>query len=256
VGAGAGGVWQGVQAGQLAVRRDGGWLILTPQEGWRAWHKGQNALLVYRAGAWAILTQEVSAIGLLARQPDGALQARSLQAGPGITITAPAAAPVDPTIALNLAANLSWTGTHSFSASISSASINSAAQIGAFNWLGDIDGAKWSSKLGGYRLSFASDSTWNTGMLGADCYIYEGRTFRVKMRLDGAGLLETLGGFSVNGTQIVNAEGHLSPRAYPTTSLPPVGPFGTLIAISGAADNKILAVSDGAVWCWLDGTAV
>ncbi len=40
------GAWQG-QGGRLASFRDGGWVFVTPQQGWRAWDLGAAALRVY-----------------------------------------------------------------------------------------------------------------------------------------------------------------------------------------------------------------
>ena len=45
------GAWQG-QAGRLAVRQNGGWVFVAPQEGWRAWDRAANELRVRTATGW------------------------------------------------------------------------------------------------------------------------------------------------------------------------------------------------------------
>ena len=62
------------------------------------------------------------------------------------------------------------------------------AQLGGFSWFGDIDGAKWSSKLGGYMLGWMSDFADSANLEGADI-AYAGRTWRVKAQLRPDGYL-------------------------------------------------------------------
>lgn len=54
VGSGAGGVWSG-QDGQVASWRGGGWLFVTPKEGWLAWCKDDSSLKVLAGGGWQVL---------------------------------------------------------------------------------------------------------------------------------------------------------------------------------------------------------
>ncbi|MBO9399558.1 DUF2793 domain-containing protein [Shimia sp. R9_3] len=62
LGAGANGDWAG-QDGMLAVWANGGWLYLTPQEGWRAFGEAEQALRIYRGGQWAGLSFDQLGLG-------------------------------------------------------------------------------------------------------------------------------------------------------------------------------------------------
>lgn len=48
------GDWSG-QAGMIATWRGGGWLFVSPREGWMAWVKDSAELQVMTGGAWATL---------------------------------------------------------------------------------------------------------------------------------------------------------------------------------------------------------
>lgn len=48
------GDWAG-QAGMIATWRGGGWLFVTPKEGWMAWVKDDAELQVYTGSTWATL---------------------------------------------------------------------------------------------------------------------------------------------------------------------------------------------------------
>jgi len=48
------GDWAG-EAGKIAAYRGGGWLFLTPGEGWRAWVVDAQELQVMTGGAWTVL---------------------------------------------------------------------------------------------------------------------------------------------------------------------------------------------------------
>lgn len=69
------GVWAG-QAGQLAERRDGGWIFHTPRAGWVAWVANEQGLLVYDGAAWRGVLDGGSAVLLtrfgLGTTPDAA----------------------------------------------------------------------------------------------------------------------------------------------------------------------------------------
>jgi hypothetical protein len=52
--AAASGAWAG-QGGMIASWRGGGWLFVTPQEGWMAWCKDVAELKVRTGGAWQTL---------------------------------------------------------------------------------------------------------------------------------------------------------------------------------------------------------
>ncbi len=60
VGAAPSGDWSG-QAGTIATWRGGGWLFVSPREGWMAWDKNQAALLVMHSGAWVTLAAAIGA---------------------------------------------------------------------------------------------------------------------------------------------------------------------------------------------------
>lgn len=50
------GAWAG-RSGQLAQWQNDQWLFLTPQEGWRAWNRAGNTLMIYQGGAWGPLSE-------------------------------------------------------------------------------------------------------------------------------------------------------------------------------------------------------
>ena len=54
VGSGATGDWAG-KAGKLALRVAGGWIFLSPLEGWRAWGRSEAELRVWRGSSWQAL---------------------------------------------------------------------------------------------------------------------------------------------------------------------------------------------------------
>ena len=51
VGLGATGAWA-AEEGQIASWRGGGWLFVTPKQGWRAWSKAADELRIYSGGNW------------------------------------------------------------------------------------------------------------------------------------------------------------------------------------------------------------
>lgn len=54
VGAAASGVWAG-QGGMIASWRGGGWMFVTPRDGWLAWCRDDTTLRVYSGGSWRAL---------------------------------------------------------------------------------------------------------------------------------------------------------------------------------------------------------
>ena len=48
------------RAGELACFYGGGWLFITPREGFRAWVMSRNALHIYQSGAWRLLSEDGS----------------------------------------------------------------------------------------------------------------------------------------------------------------------------------------------------
>jgi hypothetical protein len=82
-------------------------------------------------------------------------------------------------------------GTASPAASLDvNGSIISRGQTPAIAFLGDIDGAKWTTKLGGYNLSFGSDSGTFTGFESSVIY---GRTYQYGVQMN------STGGMHING---------------------------------------------------------
>ncbi|MDR7123692.1 DUF2793 domain-containing protein [Pseudotabrizicola sp. 4114] len=58
------GAWVG-NVGALAMRAAGGWIYITPREGWRAWDRTTEAMRVYRNGGWGGLPlQQVDGLGI------------------------------------------------------------------------------------------------------------------------------------------------------------------------------------------------
>jgi hypothetical protein len=79
--------------------------------------------------------------------------------------------------------------------------ISSGKQIGSFNWLGDIDGAKWSSKLGGYNLIFGNDGT---NAAAIESWSFGGRTYRGYVQFTNTGDVKASGNFI--GSASINAQ--------------------------------------------------
>jgi hypothetical protein len=60
------------------------------------------------------------------------------------------------------------------------------AQNGGITWGGDVDTAKWSSKLGGYSLTFGNDGTSGTAL---ETWSVGGRTYRGYVRFTNSGAI-------------------------------------------------------------------
>lgn len=76
-------------------------------------------------------------------------------------------------------------------------SIISRGQTPAIAFLGDIDGAKWTAKLGGYNLSFGSDSGSFTGFESGALY---GRTYQYGVQMTSTGGMNTKGSVGIGTT--------------------------------------------------------
>ena len=92
----------------------------------------------------------------------------------------------------------------------------SNTQQASFNWLGDIDTAKWSSSLGAYRLWFGNDNA-NTATLAGYTWAYGGRTYRAKVSFLSDGQIDTVGGLYIRdsggvGRIILQPDGNTSIR--------------------------------------------
>ena len=59
-----------------------------------------------------------------------------------------------------------------------------------------------------------------------------------------------------DSTTVIDTGGHLSLRSYTIATLPTASPAGRLAHVSNGSANRRLAVSDGDVWRWTDGSPV
>ena len=89
----------------------------------------------------------------------------------------------------------------------------SNTQQACFNFLGDIDTAKWSTSLGAYRLWFGTDNG-NTNTLAGYTWTYGGRTYRAKVSFLSDGQIDTVGGIYVRDSSgvartIIDSAGQL-----------------------------------------------
>ncbi len=255
---GASGIdWQNYPTGAIAAFYNLGWTYFTPREGYVAWLEDQDMSVVFANNNWVPVSGQlnrslnyISNSGFIARIDNGNAIERQIDSGVNIKIDNPNGANANPKIALDT--NAAMLLNNNFTAN----QISSKAQAGSINWLGDIDGAKWATKLGGYMLSFASDSNVHTNALGNDNIAMGGRNYAVKVRLNTYGQIETLTGYIVNGTIVANSNGHLQLKTYTIATKPSTSTLGEMIAISDGANNKKLAISDGTNWRYADGVLV
>lgn len=66
LGAGASGDWAG-HDGELAARIDDAWVFIPPEDGWRAYGRGNDQLRIWEGGVWvqgAVNTQNLSGVGI------------------------------------------------------------------------------------------------------------------------------------------------------------------------------------------------
>lgn len=110
-------------------------------------------------------------------------------------------------------------------------SIISRAQIPSIAFLGDIDGAKWTAKLGGYNLSFGSDSGSFTGFENATMY---GRTYQYGVQMTSTGGINTKGSVGIgtanpSTTLHVNGMTYIQGPTVSTTTTNVIGNFGLRI---------------------------
>jgi hypothetical protein len=130
-------------------------------------------------------------------------------------------------------------GTNSFSDALDvNGGIVTRAQAPAISFLGDIDGAKWITGLGGYFLSFMSDNG-NLQAIperpGITCY---GRTFRPKIAFTTTGSVLAAGPVRAPGFR----SGEIALADDETASLSPPDAAGVvLVTIDPAADHPPLS---------------
>ncbi|MGD9982086.1 MAG: DUF2793 domain-containing protein [Hyphomonadaceae bacterium] len=112
-----GAAWGGMADGALAHHRAGAWSAIAPHEGFVCWVSDADKLLIYSGSAWLetgnALTRAIatlSADGFVARTSASAAAARALTAGAGISISNGNGVAGNPTIAIDTAASLTWTG--------------------------------------------------------------------------------------------------------------------------------------------------
>ena len=93
-------------------------------------------------------------------------------------------------------------------------SIISRGQLPAISFLGDIDGAKWTAKLGGYNLSFGSDSGSFTGFESSVIY---GRTYQYGIQMNSTGGMYVKGSVGIgitNPSQKLEVDGTVRATGY------------------------------------------
>ena len=93
-------------------------------------------------------------------------------------------------------------------------SIISRGQLPAISFLGDIDGAKWTAKLGGYNLSFGSDSGSFTGFESSVIY---GRTYQYGIQMNSTGGMYVKGSVGIgitNPSQKLEVSGTVRATGY------------------------------------------
>lgn len=104
----------------------------------------------------------------------------------------------------------------------------------------------------GFSLSGDGGLHIHTGVTGAGSATVGTR----RVSLDGGGTMNLLsGGLAMGGTTVVTAARHLCLRSYTVATLPSAATV-SLVYVSDGAANKRLAVSDGSVWRWPDGSVV
>jgi hypothetical protein len=84
-------------------------------------------------------------------------------------------------------------------------SIVSRGQTPAIAFLGDIDGAKWTQKLGGYKLGFGNDSGFFTGFENSTIY---GRTYQYGVQMTEYGGMNVIGNVGI-GTSTPSVKLHV-----------------------------------------------
>ena len=82
-------------------------------------------------------------------------------------------------------------------------------QSGGVQWNGDIDGAKWSTKLGGYFLSFLNPNAGSTANLEASPISLDGLSWRSKARLHPDGYIEVAQGVKFPAAQNGSADANI-----------------------------------------------
>lgn len=249
--------WQNYPVGAIAAYYNLGWTYFLPSEGLSAWLEDQDMSVVFANGNWIPVSGQLnrslnylSENGVLVRAANGNAETRNIEVGTGLKISNFNGANGNPKIEIDETAKITN------SSSINSYHFDSKHQVASVNWLGDIDNAKWSTKLGGYKLSFASDSEVFTGALGGDTFDYEGRTYRVKLRIDTIGRIDALSGYLVNNNLVIDASGHQRLVNYSTNTLPSASTAGQVIGLTNGQNNKPIAISDGVNWRYADGDLV
>jgi Protein of unknown function (DUF2793) len=121
-----GAAWGAFADNALAYYRDGAWVAIAPREGFAAWCKDSDAYMVFTGSVWVAFDNAfaravtgLSANGIVARTSNSAAAARSLSAGAGISISNGDGVSANPSIAINTAASLTWTGVPVYQAGFS-----------------------------------------------------------------------------------------------------------------------------------------
>lgn len=140
--------------------------------------------------------------------------------------------------------------------------IASRAQIPAFSFLGDIDGAKWTTGLGSYLLSFLSDSSSPQSVPERSDIFAFGRVFRAKVAFTTTGSILAAGPVHAPGYRSGEIEladdasaaiapmdkaGFLLVSVDPVADHPPLSAFG-LAAYDTGASPEAVKLAGGALF--------
>ncbi|WP_417768487.1 DUF2793 domain-containing protein [Stappia sp.] len=140
--------------------------------------------------------------------------------------------------------------------------IVSRAQAPAFSFLGDIDGAKWITGLGGYFLSFMSDNGNSQAIPERSSITCYGRTFRPKIAFTTTGSLLAAGALKAQGYRSGEIEladdasaaiapldkaGFLLVSVDPAADHPPLSAFG-IAAYDSGTSPEALKLAGGALF--------
>lgn len=112
------------------------------------------------------------------------------------------------------------------------------AQIGGVQWNGDIDDAKWSTKLGGYYLSFLNPHTSETANLEGSTILLDGLNWRSKARMHPSGDFEIARGIKFPASQNASPDANTLDD-YEEGTWTPTVTSGTIAFVNSARYTKI-----------------
>lgn len=253
------GAWTGWDL-SVASFYAGAWLRFDPLPGWLCWIADENLLAFWDGAAWQPLA--AASIGAVSKAGD-VLSGGLVVAAPGVhyeseidgagtplratrwidstagavvfgrkargTREAPAAPQADDTLFGFRAYGYNGTGGDGFiSSDRGAAFLLEAAE-------------DWSGVRTGTQIRFFVTPTGNSALSSA--------IEHTRLASDGS---LCMGGSHT----VISAERHPVLRSYTLSALPPAAPAGQLIYVANGAGNRHLAVSDGSVWRWPDGSSL